>query len=66
VPTVLSEREGNIMGVRYGKCVLDPARSETLCMCGRFLNGNREIPWSPAPGWWGTGRAGKTEVVIRR
>ena len=66
MPTVLSEREGNTAVERYGEFVRDPARSETLCMCGRFLNGNREIPWLPAPRWWGAGRAGKTEVASRR
>ncbi len=66
VLTVLCEREGNTMDVRNGEHVLDPARSETLCMYGSFLHGNREIPWSPTPRWWGAGRAGKTEVAIRR
>jgi hypothetical protein len=63
---VLSDREGHIAGARHGECVRDPARSETLCMCGRFLDGNREIPWLPASRWWGEGRAGKTEVASRR
>ena len=31
-------------GGRQGEPTGDPARSETLCMCGRFLHGNREIP----------------------
>jgi len=66
VPTVLCEREGHTAGARYGECVVDPARSETLCMCGRSLNGNREIPCPPAPWWWGAGRVGKTEVASRR
>lgn len=63
---MLSEREGYTGDVRHGECVPDPARSETLCMCGRSLHGNREIPCSPTPRWWGAGRAGKTEVAIRR
>jgi hypothetical protein len=66
VPTVLCEREGNTTGARYGERVRDPARSETLCMCGRSLNGNREIPSLPTPRWWGVGRVGKTEVASRR
>ena len=64
--TVLSDREGNTTGVRHGECVRDPARSQTLCICGRFLNGNRGIPCLPAPRWWGMGRVGKTEVASRR
>jgi len=66
VPTVLTEREGHTAGGRHGESVSDPARSETLCMCGSSLNGNREIPCPPAPRWWGTGRVGKTEVASRR
>lgn len=63
---MLSEREGHTADVRHGECVRDLARSETLCMCGRFLNGNREIPCLPSPRWWGRGRAGKIEVTSRR
>jgi RNA-directed DNA polymerase len=66
VPTVLSEREGNTAGTRHGERVRDPARSETLCMCGRSLSGNREILCPSRPRWWGVGRVGKTEVVSRR
>lgn len=53
-------------GGRQGEPIEDPARSETLGMCGRFLHGNREIPCLPTPRWWGVGRVGKTEVASRR
>jgi len=32
-----------------GELIEDPAWSETLSMCGSFLNGNREIPCPPVP-----------------
>ena len=34
-----------------GELIEDPAWSETLSMCGSFLNGNREIPCPPVPRW---------------
>ena len=53
-------------GGRHGEPSEDPARSETLSMCGSSLSGNREIPRPPTPRWWGAGRVGKTEVSSRR
>jgi hypothetical protein len=40
---------------RYRELLVDPARSETLCMYGTSMRENREVPRSPA--WVITGRA---------
>jgi hypothetical protein len=50
--------------LRYRKQQSDPARSKTLCMHGRTLHGNREIP--PSSGCeQDTDRIGKSEDVRR-
>jgi len=45
VPTLLSDGEGNTR-TTAGEIVLASRGTETLCMCGSSLNGNREIPRS--------------------
>ena len=49
---------------RYGESPGDPARSETLCMRGNSMRGNREIPVSPAQDGSG-GRIGKAKAATR-
>jgi group II intron reverse transcriptase/maturase len=58
VPTPLCEAEGNTEAGASGEPETDPAQSKTLCMCGRSVHGNREIPQVPAPDG-GAGRPGK-------
>ncbi len=48
VPTPLSHAEGNTEGSVKGELPTGPAQSETLCMRGHSLHGNREIPQAPA------------------
>jgi len=40
VPTLLSEAEGYTDGDARRKSSLDPAQSETLCMCGNSMREN--------------------------
>ena len=47
MPTPLSEAEGHTGGGVTGELLSDPAQSETLCMRGNSLYGNREIPTPP-------------------
>jgi hypothetical protein len=47
VPTPLNRSEGNIAGGVMRESLVDPARSENLCMYGIFMRENREIPRSP-------------------
>lgn len=49
---------------RYREDMNDPTRSETLCTCGTFLRGNREI-LATAPVDGTVGRIGKTKVSRR-
>ena len=44
VPTSWPGREGNTMGGVSASRVIGPAESKTLCMRGRSLHENREIP----------------------
>ena len=62
---MLSDGEGNITVDALASPSEDPTRSETLCMCGRSLNGNREIPCLLTLRWWSVGRVGKTKVASR-
>jgi hypothetical protein len=48
-------------GHRYRKMPKDPARSETLCMHGNTLRGNREIPCLPEAKRVAMGRIGKSK-----
>jgi len=48
MPTPLFEAEGHTGGGVMGEPFSDPAQSETLCMRGNSLCGNREIP-TPTP-----------------
>ena len=47
VPTLLSNAEGNITGGAMRESLVDPARSENLCMYGISMRENREVPRSP-------------------
>ncbi|SRR6266568_9389580 len=49
---------------RHGKALQDPARSETRCMYGNTLCGNREIP-RPSAADETAGRIGKSKDVRR-
>jgi hypothetical protein len=49
---------------RHRKAHQDPARSETLCMHGNTLRGNREIPRLPEAER-AAGRIGKSKDVRR-
>ncbi|MHB2024626.1 MAG: hypothetical protein ACYCO3_15100 [Mycobacteriales bacterium] len=44
MPTSSHETEGNIAGGANASRLVDPARSENLCMYGVLLRENREIP----------------------
>jgi hypothetical protein len=44
---LLNNAEGNIAGGAMRESLVDPARSENLCMYGVSMRENREIPWSP-------------------
>src|SRR5689334_795628 len=55
MPTPLSEAEGHTGDGVIGEPFSDPAQSETLCMRGNSLCGNREIPTPPE------GNAGRRE-----
>ncbi len=48
VPTSLTGREGNTSRGVSASLVIDPAESKTLCMRGRSMHENREIPVAPA------------------
>ena len=62
---MLSDGEGHITVDALASPSADPTRSETLCMCGSSLNGNREIPSLLTLRWWSVGRVGKTKVASR-
>jgi len=47
-PTSLSGREGNTMRGASASRAIGPAESKTLCMRGRSMHENREIPSAPA------------------
>jgi len=57
MPTPLFEAEGHTGGGVMGEPFSDPAQSETLCMRGNSLCGNREIPTPTPP----EGNAGRRE-----
>jgi len=59
-----SERKAT-PGHRYREVYPGSARSETPCMLGSVLLGNREIPWLSAGGG-SVDRAGKSKDVSRR
>jgi hypothetical protein len=44
---LLSNAEGNITGGAMRESLVDPARSENLCMYGISMRENREVPRSP-------------------
>lgn len=44
---MLSNAEGNITGGAMRESLVDPARSENLCMYGISMRENREVPRSP-------------------
>ncbi|MCO6435706.1 MAG: group II intron reverse transcriptase/maturase [Phycisphaerae bacterium] len=62
VPTLLTYAEGNTGGSVKGELPTDPAQSETLCMRGHSLHGNREVPRAPAE----VGMAGRLEKATSR
>jgi RNA-directed DNA polymerase len=66
VPTPLTRPEGNIAASAIRELVVDPARSENLCMCGIFMRENREVPRLARPADHGAGRSGKVEAAILR
>ncbi len=47
VPTLWTEAEGNTVRSEIASAVSDPAWSETPCMYGNSMLGNREVPLSP-------------------
>ena len=49
VPTLISPSGRPHSRHRYREMAMDPARSETPCMYGTFLDGNRESPGVSAP-----------------
>lgn len=58
VPTLWTEAEGNTGRRASASVVSGPAWSETQCMYGDSMRGNREVPLSPIPmaGWAARGR----------
>jgi len=66
VPTLLSNAEGNIIGGAMRESLVDPARSENLCMYGISMRENREVPRSPVPVDGRAGRSGNAEAVSLR
>ena len=50
---------------RHGEALMDPARSQTRCMHGHTLSGNREIP-RPCVAQQAAERVGKSQDVRRR
>src|SRR6266496_6385351 len=63
VPTSSHETEGNIAGGVSASRLVDPARSENLCMYGVLLRENREIPLLACPVDHRAGRPGNAEAV---
>jgi len=61
-PTPLTHAEGNTGGSATGELPTGPAQSETLCMRGHSLHGNREIPQVPVE----VGMAGRLEKATSR
>jgi len=61
-PTPLTHAEGNTGEGANGESSTGPAQSETLCMRGHSLHGNREIPPTPAE----VGTTGRLEKAISR
>lgn len=54
VPTFSKHGEGYTGRSDSARTSPDPARSETWCMLGNSLHGNREIPLTPQERWaWG-------------
>jgi|GEM_PF-325656 len=49
VPTLYLKREGHIRGGVMRELRRDATESETLCMCGNSLHGNRETPKASFP-----------------
>lgn len=66
VPTSSQETEGHIIGGVSASRLVDPARSENLCMYGVLPRENREVPLLACPVDHWAGRLGKTEVVRLR
>jgi RNA-directed DNA polymerase len=50
---------------RQGEAPRDPARSQTWCMYGNTLRGNREVPRPPAADGVAAGRVGKPKGARR-
>ena len=48
VPTSLTYTEGNTGEGASGELPTGPTQSETMCMRGHSLHGNREVPRAPA------------------
>ncbi len=61
-PTPLTHAEGNTGGSARGELPPGPAQSETLCMRGHSLHGNREVPPTPAE----VGMTGRLEKATSR
>ena len=61
-PTLLTCAEGNTGGNATGELPTGPAQSETLCMRGHSLHGNREVPPTPAE----VGTTGRLEKATSR
>ncbi len=61
-PTPLTHAEGNTAGSVKGELPTGPAQSETLCMRGHSLHGNREVPPTPAE----VGMTGRLEKATSR
>jgi RNA-directed DNA polymerase len=64
VPTSCCEGEGHTKRSVQRELPFDAAESETLCMRGHFLRGNRETRKAP-PSDGGGGRSGKADAVAR-
>ncbi len=63
VPTSSHEAEGHIAGGVSASRLVDPARSENLCMYGVLMRENREIPLLARPVDHRAGRPGNAEAV---
>src|SRR5258708_11603768 len=63
VPTSSHETEGHITGGASASRLVDPARSENLCMYGVLLRENREIPLLARLADHRAGRSGNAEAV---
>jgi hypothetical protein len=63
VPTPSHEAEGHIAGGVSASRLVDPARSENLCVYGVLMRENREVPLLARPADHRAGRPGNAEAV---